>query len=878
MTPFGGPGRSRPSRPVGSAHARIDPRKRRPPRRGPRSALRPRRLRRRPAGRRACCTSRFVRSPVAHAVRALGRRRRRASRCPASSRSSPPPISTCRPSPGSCSCTSSAPARHSPRDGALRRRPGGGRRRRVEDRRGRRGRDGRRRLRPARRRSSIRSRRSRPARRSSSRSSARTSRRSAAARARATCSTAPTSSCAARIENQRIAVMPMEGNAIAVVPGDDGDGHELTVYVVDADAARHRGPTSRRRSSLDAATHPRRRAARRRRVRRQARARRGALRGHRGRACRLRRPVKWVETRSENLISMPHGRGQVQYVRARLQPRRHDRRHAVPDRRRRGRVRGLRRRARDGPDAHDGPGRLPHPEDLVRARGRARRTPRRWARSAARAGPRRRRCSSASSTWPPTSSGSTRSRCGAATSCSPTSSRTRRSCAPTYDSGDYDAALDEALRARRATTSCGASRPSGAGAATAAVLGIGVSAYVEITAGGGGASSAGVDGERRRRPRPIRVGTSAHGQGHATSFAMIVADRLGRSRWKRCSFVQSDTAEVPTRRRHRRLALACSSAVSACRTRPTACRCARRRGGRGDDARGRRPTTSWSRTAASASPACPRARSRGPQLAVAAADDGDRLAVELDFNQDGATFPFGAHVAVVEVDLDTGRVTPLRHVAVDDCGRILNPLIVAGQQHGGIAQGVGAGAVGAVRLRRRRQPAHRRRSPTTRCRARPSCRRSRRRTPRRRRHLNPLGAKGIGESGTIGSTPGGAERGGRRAEPSRGPPHRHPVHAGAGVARHRRRPCGKPAVAVARTAGGVRVPSCPSPRARRRGRRRRRGARSLSPADGHARCQSHDADESDLSLVRRAASPQTPRSALIFLSVSHSVRHDSRAT
>ena len=79
--------------------------------------------------------------------------------------------------------------------------------------------------------------------------------------------------------------------------------------------------------------------------------------------------------------------------------------------------------------------------------------------------------------------------------------------------------------------------------------------------------------------------------------------------------------------------------------------------------------------------------------AGAAPGDGDEaagglLAAELDFKQDGATFPFGAHVSVVEVDTETGQVRPLRHVAVDDCGRIVNPLLVAGQQHGGIAQGM----------------------------------------------------------------------------------------------------------------------------------------------------------------------------------------------
>ena len=112
-----------------------------------------------------------------------------------------------------------------------------------------------------------------------------------------------------------------------------------------------------------------------------------------------------------------------------------------------------------------------------------------------------------------------------------------------YDSGDYDTALTEALRVagydelRREQAE---RRARG----DRVVLGIGVSAYVEITAGGGGAEYGSVtvnaDGTAT-----IRVGTSAHGQGHATSFAMIVADRL-QIPLERVHFVQSDTAEVPT--------------------------------------------------------------------------------------------------------------------------------------------------------------------------------------------------------------------------------------------------------------------------------------------------------------------------------------------
>ena len=139
-------------------------------------------------------------------------------------------------------------------------------------------------------------------------------------------------------------------------------------------------------------------------------------------------------------------------------------------------------------------------------------------------------------------------------------------------------------------------------------------------------------------------------------------------------------------------------------------------------------------------------------LAVAAEEAGEPLRADHDFAAQGSTFPFGAHVAVVEVDSETGLVTPLRHVAVDDCGRILNPLIVAGQQHGGVAQGVSQALweefcydaegnpmtssfadyamPGATEIR----PVTLANTVTE--------------SP-----LNPLGAKGIGESATVGSTP-----------------------------------------------------------------------------------------------------------------------------
>lgn len=131
---------------------------------------------------------------------------------------------------------------------------------------------------------------------------------------------------------------------------------------------------------------------------------------------------------------------------------------------------------------------------------------------------------------------------------------------------------------------------------------------------------------------------------------------------------------------------------------------------------------------------------------------GGSLAAELDFEQDGATFPFGAHVSVVEVDTETGMVRPLRHIAVDDCGRIVNPLLVTGQQHGGIAQGISQALWEEIVYDTAGNPLTATLADYSMPSAAefPSFETANTETPTFR---NPLGAKGIGESGTIGSTP-----------------------------------------------------------------------------------------------------------------------------
>ena len=120
-----------------------------------------------------------------------------------------------------------------------------------------------------------------------------------------------------------------------------------------------------------------------------------------------------------------------------------------------------------------------------------------------------------------------------------------------------------------------------------------------------------------------------------------------------------------------------------------------------------------------------------------------------------ATFPFGAHVAVVEVDTETGQVKHLRQVACDDAGRVLNPMLLDGQIHGGIAQGTAQALLEEVRYDEDGNPITSNLADYAMISAAelPSFEVVHMETPT---FVNPLGAKGIGETGTIGSTPGGA--------------------------------------------------------------------------------------------------------------------------
>jgi carbon-monoxide dehydrogenase large subunit len=140
------------------------------------------------------------------------------------------------------------------------------------------------------------------------------------------------------------------------------------------------------------------------------------------------------------------------------------------------------------------------------------------------------------------------------------------------------------------------------------------------------------------------------------------------------------------------------------------------------------------------------------EVARTASERGEPLMVQHDTAEAGSTFPFGSHIAVVEVDTETGRVVPVKHVAVDDCGVIVNPLLVDGQVHGGLASGI-AQALWEQFLYDAEG------NPITSTLAEyaipsaaelPSFTTAHTETPS---PTNELGAKGIGESATVGSTP-----------------------------------------------------------------------------------------------------------------------------
>ncbi|MEE8277933.1 MAG: xanthine dehydrogenase family protein molybdopterin-binding subunit, partial [Thermoanaerobaculia bacterium] len=270
-----------------------------------------------------------------------------------------------------------------------------------------------------------------------------------------------------------------------------------------------------------------------------------------------------------------------------------------------------------------------------------------------------------------------------------------------YDSGDYEPALDRALEmAGYAELRAEQEKRRSTGGK---LLGIGLSSYIEAcgiapsAVVGSLGAQAGLWESAKVRVHPtgtvtVFTGSSDHGQGHETTFAQIVADRLGID-LDSFQVVHGDTQEVQF--------------------------------GMG---------TYGSRSAAVGGSAIAKSLekiiAKGVKIAahLLEASEGDLEFADGEFRVRGApgksqswgdvvlqaylahnlpeglepgleettfydpanfTYPFGTHIAVVEIDPETGEIEILRYIAVDDCGNQINPMIVAGQVHGGIAFGIG---------------------------------------------------------------------------------------------------------------------------------------------------------------------------------------------
>ena len=319
-----------------------------------------------------------------------------------------------------------------------------------------------------------------------------------------------------------------------------------------------------------------------------------------------------------------------------------------------------------------------------------------------------------------------------------------------YDSGDYEGALELALRSVGYDALRDEQRQRRERAATTQ-LGIGISCYVEITNGIAEIEFGEVE-ITRDGGAIVRTGSFSHGQGHETTFAMIAAERLGLP-VEKVTVHKGDTDEVA---RGTGTYGSKSTQIGGAAARLAA-----------DDVLEVAKQLVGDYLEASPAdivldPALGRLHVAGAHslgiswadLALRASADGRlaELRAAHEFQAAAPTFPFGAHVAVVEVDTETGRVELRRLVAVDDAGTLINPLIAQGQVHGGIAAGVAQALyedfvydddgnpltgtfVGYAFPSSADLPsweAVEMETPTP---------------------LNVLGAKGIGESGTIGATP-----------------------------------------------------------------------------------------------------------------------------
>ncbi|MGH8957620.1 MAG: xanthine dehydrogenase family protein molybdopterin-binding subunit [Acidimicrobiia bacterium] len=318
----------------------------------------------------------------------------------------------------------------------------------------------------------------------------------------------------------------------------------------------------------------------------------------------------------------------------------------------------------------------------------------------------------------------------------------------TYDSGNYHGNLESLLKA----ASYSDLRKAQATARTEGrLIGIGIASYVEVCGfedWGAARVVVAPDGSVT-----VLVETLDQGQGHRTVFAQIVSARLGIP-MSLVRVEQGDTATAPYgwgtsgSRSLPQTGSATQAAANGVAEKAKRIAAHRLEASPADidlangvaTVKGTDVTMSWKEISSAA------------YTGEVPPGDEPGLEEEVRLRSAGENFPFGAHLAVVEVDLETGSVRLERLVAVDDAGVIVNPMLANGQRHGGLAQGIGQALWEAVRYDESGNlttatfvdyllpsavglpffELAETETPTT---------------------TNPLGAKGIGEAGAIGSTP-----------------------------------------------------------------------------------------------------------------------------
>ncbi|HJQ69487.1 MAG TPA: glyceraldehyde dehydrogenase subunit alpha [Blastocatellia bacterium] len=355
-----------------------------------------------------------------------------------------------------------------------------------------------------------------------------------------------------------------------------------------------------------------------------------------------------------------------------------------------------------------------------------------------------------------------------------------------YDSGNYNAALDKALEMSDYHTlreEQKRAREQGR------LIGVGVSTYVEICALGpsqampaGGWESATVRIEPTGKVT-ILTGASPHGQGQETSFAQIAADELGVD-LNDVTVIHGDTAIVQYgigtfgSRATAVGGTAVFMAIEKLKEKASeiAAHLLKSEKSAVVFKEGRYSKAAARAAAADGVPEPVVPAGRAPAGALPEPDTSDKqvsiqdvalaahiardippgmepgLSATHFFEPTNFTFPFGTHIAVVEIDRDTGNVKFLRYVAVDDCGKVINPMMVDGQVHGGIVQSIGQALYEEVVYDEQGQLV----TGTLMDYAVPKAAMipwfelERTETPS---PVNPLGVKGVGEAGTIGATP-----------------------------------------------------------------------------------------------------------------------------